>query len=79
MREEIASIVADIATDKTTPITEHTSIIDELGFDSVNVVELISRLEDRFQISLHDEDLDLANFADVASMEALIAKYTASR
>ncbi len=37
-------------------ITEDTNIVDDLGADSLDVVELIMSVEDEFGISVPDED-----------------------
>ena len=37
-------------------ITMDTNLIDDLGADSLDVVELIMSLEDMFRISITDED-----------------------
>lgn len=54
--EKIQSVLAqqfEVAADS---ITEETNIIDDLGADSLDVVELIMSVEDEFGLSIPDED-----------------------
>lgn len=45
----------DVEEDK---ITMDTSITDDLGADSLDVVDLIMSLEDEFEIEISDEDVE---------------------
>ena len=54
--EKIQSVLAqqfEVAADS---ITEEANIIDDLGADSLDVVELIMSVEDEFGLSIPDED-----------------------
>lgn len=54
--EKIQSVLAqqfEVAADS---ITEETNIVDDLGADSLDVVELIMSVEDEFGLSIPDED-----------------------
>jgi acyl carrier protein len=42
------------------------------GFDSFSLMELVLRLEDTFDLSIPDEDLDLAIFQSVRSIASYI-------
>jgi acyl carrier protein len=48
--------------------------------DSVGLVNLVSMVEDEFQIEIHDEDLDFENFGTIARIARYIehAKSTAA-
>jgi acyl carrier protein len=48
------------------------SRLRDLGIDSVDMVLLITRLEDNFQISLSVDDLAPENFRDIASLIRLL-------
>ena len=54
--EKIQSVLAqqfEVAADS---ITEETNIVDDLGADSLDVVELIMSVEDEFGLSISDEE-----------------------
>ena len=50
-------------------------IVDDLGADSLDVVELLSQLEDEYGIVIPDEDVEnLVTVADVAAAIEKLAK-----
>lgn len=54
--EKIQSILSQQFEVAASSITEDTNIVDDLGADSLDVVELIMSLEDEYGISIADED-----------------------
>ncbi len=67
MLEKIQAMLAEalnISVDKVTPDAK---IVDDLGADSLDVVELLSQLEDEYGIIIPDEEAEnLATVSDVA-------------
>jgi acyl carrier protein len=57
-------------------IDDKAKLIDELGLDSVQIVELIAGLEDEFGITVEDEELNLELFESVDSIAAFLRKKT---
>ena len=58
-------------------IGEGTSLRDELGFDSLKMVELMVALEERFAITIGESDLDPQALETVGDLYDLVDKYRA--
>ncbi|MBO4261147.1 MAG: acyl carrier protein [Clostridia bacterium] len=68
MFEQIKAIIADQLSAEPEKITPETSIIDDLGADSLDVVELVMALEEKFGIEIPDEDAEKINtVSDIVS------------
>ena len=59
MYEEIIAILAEQLQIDPAKIDPDTGIVDELGADSLDVVEIIMALESKFEISVPDEEIEL--------------------
>lgn len=56
--EKVKMILADQLEVEEDTITADTDIQDDLGADSLDVVDLIMSLEDEFEIEVPDEDIE---------------------
>ena len=62
--QEMLSEALNLPLDKVTPDAK---IVDDLGADSLDVVELLSQLEDEYGITIPDDEVEtLVTVADVA-------------
>lgn len=57
MEQKIKELIADKLCKKADQITLTSRLVEDLGADSLDVVELIMAFEDEFGISLPDEDI----------------------
>ena len=49
-------------------VNDETRIVEDLGFDSLDTVEMLMSLEEEFEVSIPDEDaMNLKTLGDVAS------------
>lgn len=72
--EKLCSLLAEQLGVNAEDITPDTNIIDDLGADSLDVVELLATLEEEYNIMITDERVrDLFTVKDVADfVEALL-------
>lgn len=72
IKEKIKKVIADCVVDiEVDCIIDSTSLVDDLGFSSINLVQLVVDLENEFNIEISDENLTiekLATFKDVVSI-----------
>jgi len=66
MLDKIKSMLAEQLNIDENKITPSSKIIDDLGADSLDVVEMLMRLEDDFGVSVSDEEaLELKTVQDI--------------
>lgn len=64
--EKIKSIIADQLGVEESEIKTEASFVDDLGADSLDIVELIMALEEEFDIEIPDEDAEkIATVGDI--------------
>ena len=68
MLEKIQAMLAEALNLPAEKVTPDAKIVEDLGADSLDVVELLSRLEDEYGVMIPDEDVEtLHTVADVAA------------
>ena len=68
MLEKIQEMLAEALNLPVEKVTADAKIVDDLGADSLDVVELLSRLEDEYGITIPDDDVEgLVTVGDVAT------------
>ncbi len=71
LQSQIAEIVASQLGVDVTQITPEASILDDLGADSLDVVELVMALEEAFDIEVPDEDVE--NIRTIGDVQSYVA------
>ena len=68
MLEKIQAMLAEALNLPLEKVTPDAKIVDDLGADSLDVVELLSQLEDEYGIMIPDDEVEnLVTVADVAA------------
>jgi len=58
IQEKVRRVIADQLGVKTQEVTDTAKFVDDLGADSLDIVELIMELEDKFLIAIPDDEAD---------------------
>ena len=58
LKEKVISIIKDQMSNPNLDVEEDMLFIDDLGFDSLDTVQLVMDLEEEFDISIPDEDAE---------------------
>ena len=74
MLEKIQAMLAEALNKPIEEITPDAKIVHDLGADSLDVVELLSQLEDEYGIIIPDEEVE--NLVTVADVAAELEKLT---
>lgn len=72
MLEKIQAMLAEALNLPAEKVTADAKIVEDLGADSLDVVELLSRLEDEYGVIIPDEEVE--NLHTVADVAAAIEK-----
>ena len=74
MLEKIQAMLAEALNLPLEKVSANAKIVDDLGADSLDVVELLSQLEDEFGVTIPDDEVEnLVTVADVAAaLEKLV-------
>jgi len=68
MEERIVKLISDATNVDASKITSETSFVDDLQLDSLDIVELMMKMEDEFGIEIPEEDAEgLKKVKDVIS------------
>lgn len=73
MKEKVIEILREIS--GCNDITEETSLLDDLGLDSLELVALLVEIEDSFGIELEESDMDPFALANTSDVMELVLKY----
>jgi acyl carrier protein len=66
MREKVKQIIVEQLGVDEAEVTDTASFVDDLGADSLDIVELVMALEEAFSIEIADEDVEtISTFKDV--------------
>jgi acyl carrier protein len=72
-KERIIGILSELSAVPTEQITEDTKVKDGLGMDSLDLVEVVMRLENEFGCTIPDDDYGLETTLNVGDLFKIVA------
>jgi acyl carrier protein len=68
MEEKVINLIADATKIEKAKINAQTSFVDDLNLDSLDIVELMMKMEDEFGVEIPEEDAEgLKSVQDVVN------------
>ncbi len=68
IQERVKNIICDQLAVESEKVTDTASFIDDLGADSLDIVELVMTMEEEFELDIPDEDAEkMKTVGDVVS------------
>jgi len=75
IREEVIKIVAERFDVEPAKITDTSNYVDDLGADSLDVAEMVMEFEDKFSITIPDDEQGIKTVGDTISfIEKLVSE-----
>jgi acyl carrier protein len=71
VRAALRDLIADRLARKPAEVTPESRLVDDLGADSLDFVDLVFAIEKRFGVSLRDDELDVLSQLDFSSPEVM--------
>lgn len=74
MNRELVDLICNMSTNFVEPseVNEDTDLIDDLGFDSIGLVELSVELESKFGVCIDDDELDIDNLRKISFLNSKV-------
>lgn len=71
---KLYKIVLEISEQQINDITKNTDLITDLGYDSLKVIQLLSEIEEAFQIEFDINEIDIDKIRSMQMLKELVEK-----
>jgi acyl carrier protein len=83
LESEITDLVhgflAELTGQGAQPVSDDTDLVADLMLDSLDFLALLTRIEQRWDLKIPDEDTNIENFATVGAVRAYVRRALADR